>query len=184
MGGAALHRLIIHLHSTVSIAGAILWGVLRGLGRLAVTWLAGFNRRGDSLGGAAPSSQPDQRCRNVSIAGAILWGVLRELYVICCYCDRVSIAGAILWGVLLGSKRLNPCVGIVSIAGAILWGVLPRPLTLLVHSRSSFNRRGDSLGGAAIGVEESVRMHASFNRRGDSLGGAAYPLAAWLMQRS
>ena len=39
--------------------------------------------------------------------------------------------------------------GSVSIAGAILWGVLLRRLRSLTLPRFGFNRRGDSLGGAA-----------------------------------
>ena len=37
----------------VSIAGAILWGVLLDQAVEAVGYWSGFNRRGDSLGGAA-----------------------------------------------------------------------------------------------------------------------------------
>ena len=61
----------------VSIAGAILWGVLRMM--LFLDYLESV----------------------VSIAGAILWGVLRQGQTISRYSEgSVSIAGAILWGVL------------------------------------------------------------------------------------
>ena len=64
---------------------------------------------------------------------------------------------------------------IVSIAGAILWGVLPAPLLVTGKITSCFNRRGDSLGGAAPNRRESMPHPNCFNRRGDSLGGAAIP---------
>ena len=38
-----------------------------------------FNRRGDSLGGAAALMEKHIAGRLVSIAGAILWGVLRPI---------------------------------------------------------------------------------------------------------
>ena len=40
----------------------------------------------------------------------------------------------------------------VSIAGAILWGVLLSPQSRIQEVLMSFNRRGDSLGGAAAGI--------------------------------
>ena len=61
----------------------------------------------------------------------------------------VSIAGAILWGVLLGRALSLDRQNQVSIAGAILWGVLPRDERGPDPARLCFNRRGDSLGGAA-----------------------------------
>ena len=39
-----------------------------------------FNRRGDSLGGAALQVRPMPGNKKVSIAGAILWGVLLEAF--------------------------------------------------------------------------------------------------------
>ena len=85
----------------VSIAGAILWGVLRTIWRrkfwllpfqsqgrffggcceefkLLIGEALGFNRRGDSLGGAAQYLMVETAFSHaeVSIAGAILWGVL------------------------------------------------------------------------------------------------------------
>ena len=63
---------------SVSIAGAILWGVLRQV----------------ILGRSMSSAL-------VSIAGAILWGVLPSLFSPAWSGWVVSIAGAILWGVLL-----------------------------------------------------------------------------------
>ena len=62
----------------VSIAGAILWGVLPIALADTPVGVLGFNRRGDSLGGAASGSRRCcPCCRCVSIAGAMLWGVLR-----------------------------------------------------------------------------------------------------------
>ena len=61
-----------------------------------------FNRRGDSLGGAALRRLKKIGERVVSIAGAILWGVLRTPALRSAASPAaVSIAGAILWGVLL-----------------------------------------------------------------------------------
>ena len=51
----------------------------------------------------------------------------------CCYPYRLPVEG----------------IAIVSIAGAILWGVLPRLLKYQHSGHPCFNRRGDSLGGAA-----------------------------------
>ena len=78
MGGAAgLAFLAMAGFDVVSIAGAILWGVLRMM--LFLDYLESV----------------------VSIAGAILWGVLRQGQTISRYSEgSVSIAGAILWGVL------------------------------------------------------------------------------------
>ena len=61
-----------------------------------------FNRRGDSLGGAAKSSARHAARSSVSIAGAILWGVLHNELIKSFDVQFVSIAGAILWGVLPG----------------------------------------------------------------------------------
>ena len=270
LGGAAINPLIIPLQPLVSIAGAILWGVLRpGIrpGEIrqpvsiagAILWgvlriggrrhqplllvsIAGailwgvlpdaqlrampegdcFNRRGDSLGGAAGDEVRLQQRIQVSIAGAILWGVLQGERACSVSCTSVSIAGAILWGVLrcngLGRqpakvqfqsqgrffggccgkswanwrsrwlfqsqgrffggccKRMLPAVAavaMVSIAGAILWGVLRGRAGPTPGYCSCFNRRGDSLGGAATNQETTMKIHYRFNRRGDSLGGAA-----------
>ena len=84
-----------------------------------------FNRRGDSLGGAARDFWRRQRDKGVvSIAGAILWGVLPISLSVMTAEGCVSIAGAILWGVLRVSPYLQNGGNGVSIAGAILWGVL------------------------------------------------------------
>ena len=116
--------------------------------------VAGFNRRGDSLGGAA-----------LSIGD---WGTARRKFQSqgrffggCCEHNGLTLVNAVL----------------VSIAGAILWGVLlPQPL--FCHCcLGGFNRRGDSLGGAAYErARQDAIQDAGFNRRGDSLGGAALPL--------
>ena len=130
-----------------------------------------FNRRGDSLGGAAPARPARARSRlPVSIAGAILWGVLlgeqaKTLEALkfqsqgrffggCCSLDEgypsedalVSIAGAILWGVLPLVTNSGNKSSSVSIAGAILWGVLLacRRLLLLVWR---FQSQGRFFGG-------------------------------------
>ena len=86
----------------VSIAGAILWGVLRAVQLAHGTAADRFNRRGDSLGGAALNFTAHVlHMVSVSIAGAILWGVLRTAMMrVTEQIDAVSIAGAILWGVL------------------------------------------------------------------------------------
>ena len=85
-----------------------------------------FNRRGDSLGGAAVASPPP---------------VPRQL--------RFNRRGDSLGGAAL-IARTELFEGEVSIAGAILWGVLRRSVGQPVdRGGRSFNRRGDSLGGAA-----------------------------------
>ena len=83
-----------------------------------------FNRRGDSLGGATGRSNMIGQSLIVSIAGAILWGEQHR-----------------------GRKGGNVLM-LVSIAGAILWGEQPPPRPRPRSGKSSFNRRGDSLGGA------------------------------------
>ena len=84
----------------VSIAGAILWGVLPYHPPSFTIHAISFNRRGDSLGGAAPGIRCKRRGKAVSIAGAILWGVLHHVVRLAPRPKFVSIAGAILWGVL------------------------------------------------------------------------------------
>ena len=112
--------------AAVSIAGAILWGVLHRTGQSdrgcrlfqsqgrffggccgpaggieSSRIVPGFNRRGDSLGGAARFDCEDPGgVLPVSIAGAILWGVLHDGNGRLQTGESVSIAGAILWGVL------------------------------------------------------------------------------------
>ena len=113
--------------------------------------MTSFNRRGDSLGGAARKSIKtkigDDR---VSIAGAILWGVLRDFIGIPVFAnDVVSIAGAILWGVLLMAIVVKRIGQHVSIAGAILWGVLPRRLTSVKKS-FLFQSQGRFFGGCCL----------------------------------
>ncbi len=108
-----------------------------------------FNRRGDSLGGATCREQFPQWQMGVSIAEAILWG---EQHV----------------GLALTRYAL-----IVSIAEAILWGEQQPEIKRVLDEHVSFNRRGDSLGGATGGrVLIYVLGTKCFNRRGDSLGGA------------
>ena len=134
----------------VSIAGAILWGVLHQLYCTCFAHGFCFNRRGDSLGGAA------LKC----LAFFFIWYQFQSqgrFFGGCCAAPidfahseaRVSIAGAILWGVLPTGSRWSVyqylpfqsqgrffggcCINFtahvlhmvsVSIAGAILWGVL------------------------------------------------------------
>ena len=133
-----------------------------------------FQSQGRFFGGCCSDDVPHLALfLVVSIAGAILWGVLlgeergTGAYLL------VSIAGAILWGVLRRPTTTAPTRLPVSIAGAILWGVLlTRSVIQLIESKG-FNRRGDSLGGAANGRFPGPHLAHSFNRRGDSLGGAA-----------
>ena len=131
---------------SVSIAGAILWGVLRRPGRSRSTGPGRFNRRGDSLGGAAPPGKPRIYLQLVSIAGAILWGVLRGSAACRIAESQVSIAGAILWGVLRSHFRPVIQLAPVSIAGAILWGVLPTCCTWTRLTRP-FQSQGRFFGG-------------------------------------
>ena len=101
-GGCCFGHLWLFVgHCDVSIAGAILWGVLPGGWGVGEVFPECFNRRGDSLGGAARV--------------ALHWYLST---------DAVSIAGAILWGVLPRARRGHHFHVMVSIAGAILWGVL------------------------------------------------------------
>ncbi len=60
----------------------------------------------------------------------------------------------------------------VSIAEAILWGEQLNCYAAAIVRKGSFNRRGDSLGGATPFDEYPGTVTYCFNRRGDSLGGA------------
>ena len=109
-----------------------------------------FNRRGDSLGGAANLTFPlANKFKSVSIAGAILWGVLRWIRQIG-RCPDVFQSQGRFFGGCCESEALKKVFNLlVSIAGAILWGVLQSVLAHFLNKINCFNRRGDSLGGAA-----------------------------------
>ena len=151
----------------VSIAGAILWGVLPNFLEKLVCHFqfqsqgrffggccadpgrpsqreACFNRRGDSLGGAA--------CRTVSPDPALF---------------PFQSQGRFFGGCCVRPVRQTNKGGLVSIAGAILWGVLPAGNRCSRPGRRGFNRRGDSLGGAAFLCHLLV-----FNRSLVSIAGA------------
>ena len=130
-----------------------------------------FNRRGDSLGGAALNLDHIGIQEAVSIAGAILWGVLHVAGHGFPAKSGVSIAGAILWGVLRDKMYCKSNSMIVSIAGAILWGVLLSIATTLRNDLSCFNRRGDSLGGAAAAVGIDGKKELEFQSQGRFFGG-------------
>ncbi len=108
-----------------------------------------FNRRGDSLGGATGINRRDRHTRARFQSQRRFFG---------------------------GSNATVPSVAaplvIVSIAEAILWGEQPILRQGQEVESVSFNRRGDSLGGATKGAGVKVYLFCSFNRRGDSLGGA------------
>ena len=141
---------------------------------LSVKLLGWFQSQGRFFGGCCSLSLHTLSISAaVSIAGAILWGVLHCKYIVKQIGGGVSIAGAILWGVLHNPPALSVINEKVSIAGAILWGVLPLKFINPPSSVSSFNRRGDSLGGAARRMARGRPGTTCFNRRGDSLGGAA-----------
>ena len=88
----------------------------------------------------------------------------------------VSIAGAILWGVLRRRRRarLKREFCVVSIAGAILWGVLLTSCILTAVNSARFQSQGRFFGGCCLALRTWRRIwRYCFNRRGDSLGGAA-----------
>ena len=132
-----------------------------------------FNRRGDSLGGAAQNGGDIHLRIVVSIAGAILWGVLPIPAEQVDNYRSFQSQGRFFGGCCAALGQLSGQRRLVSIAGAILWGVLLHPSGADVARFTRFNRRGDSLGGAALLAVIQVRQYHSFNRRGDSLGGAA-----------
>ena len=165
--------IVLFDHDDVSIAEAILWGEqLLDCSHQTSTGDC-FNRRGDSLGGATPPwlalgrqsymFQSQRRffggsnindvtiCRLmsvVSIAEAILWGEQHINATVQSVQSGVSIAEAILWGEQRTCFGLRVILVAVSIAEAILWGEQPRSITNPQVVPGSFNRRGDSLGGA------------------------------------
>ena len=75
----------------------------------------------------------------------------------CCFVDEalphgngiVSIAGAILWGVLLTIDPTPGAIGTFQSQGRFFGGCCARSIAPTPPGRFSFNRRGDSLGGAA-----------------------------------
>ena len=83
----------------------------------------------------------------------------------------VSIAGAILWGVLRLADYFKRHLDAVSIAGAILWGVLPYQDRQHGCPLHRFNRRGDSLGGAAHSPKLAGRRPSLFQSQGRFFGG-------------
>ena len=120
--------------------------------RSSATWRSPcFNRRGDSLGGAASDKEySDAYQEFVSIAGAILWGVLRKPALKSVLDNwAVSIAGAILWGVLLEDKSSGTSALQFQSQGRFFGGCCVISGPYLARHCPRFNRRGDSLGGAA-----------------------------------
>ena len=151
MGGAAITIGTGQgLFAPVSIAGAILWGVLRPLRPHSPVKRFGFNRRGDSLGGAAVNftgfcfAYPLFQSQGRFFGGCCVIENSRHIWLI-----LFQSQGRFFGGCCEGDRYL--CCFVVG-----------------------FNRRGDSLGGAALPI--SISLHEiipRFNRRGDSLGGAA-----------
>ena len=157
----------------------------------------GFNRRGDSLGGAAPGIRCKRRGKAVSIAGAILWGVLRGGRGRGLACIRFQSQGRFFGGCCKWDNGENIRGGLFQSQGRFFGGCCCNILISSNDNSMCFNRRGDSLGGAAqaeaiflpirkvsiagailwgvLLVEQvgSQRQGCCFNRRGDSLGGAA-----------
>ena len=62
---------------------------------------------------------------------------------------------------------------VVSIAGAILWGVLLEEMRTLCFEMNMFQSQGRFFGGCCGAARPTSGGPLSFNRRGDSLGGAA-----------
>ncbi len=90
----------------------------------------------------------------VSIAEAILWGEQRVNIIRPRPDCFVSIAEAILWGEQPTFRVLDPRpLILVSIAEAILWGEQLWEFGMAPDEYKSFNRRGDSLGGATHRVQ-------------------------------
>ena len=131
----------------VSIAGAILWGVLQGCAGAKPVYLQSFNRRGDSLGGAAWGQDSYLVCPAVSIAGAILWGVLPEL----CSLHTPFFKSF--------NRRGD------SLGGAAVCHFYKE------NERNGFNRRGDSLGGAAFTLHFYPPLKSRFQSQGRFFGG-------------
>ena len=136
----------------VSIAGAILWGVLRNTTTTHHFNATRFNRRGDSLGGAAAA-------RHGCASGDT---------------TRFNRRGDSLGGAASRPVRRKSAQK-VSIAGAILWGVLPKGATAPSVQEMSFNRRGDSLGGAARRRGWASSRSPWFQSQGRFFGGCCAP---------
>ncbi len=136
--------------------------------------ISSFNRRGDSLGGAtkntsscSTSGYTQFQSQRRFFGGSNLCDLSIESVVATFQSQRrffggsnaanssvlaltssVSIAEAILWGEQLPIIDWQFATEAVSIAEAILWGEQRIFLTVSLPNDSSFNRRGDSLGGA------------------------------------
>ena len=156
----------------VSIAGAILWGVLPSEPPTTPEPQPGFNRRGDSLGGAAPEGMGVIQITMVSIAGAILWGVLQEDVAGCrCRSNGFNRRGDSLGGAAGTTPLVATLMGLFQSQGRFFGGCCPYGPPIINHRYVCFNRRGDSLGGAALCNRPGPRYPGLFQSQGRFFGG-------------
>ena len=133
--------------SRVSIAGAILWGVLRVMvGRLRLL--------------------PD-----VSIAGAILWGVLLFIGFQFFVWLRVSIAGAILWGVLPGRRTRQGCQIAQFQSQGRFFGGCCSDGCVVPTGAYRFQSQGRFFGGCCVALHSDQRPSDMFQSQGRFFGG-------------
>ena len=126
-GGSNVQRVAdARLAKSVSIAEAILWGEQR-LAPLKLAPLRlGFNRRGDSLGGATDHSHNRDSATVPFQSQRRFFGGSNCVLLLALLRCNVSIAEAILWGEQPSGISPDMHHPPVSIAEAILWGEQPR----------------------------------------------------------
>ena len=131
-----------------------------------------FNRRGDSLGGAAPD-QPGGRPgdelgfnrRGDSLGGAAQTSPLHP-----CHHSRFNRRGDSLGGAAL-ARRVQTTGTFVSIAGAILWGVLRKITPFFRMVMVLFQSQGRFFGGCCVATLSAQRVELLFQSQGRFFGG-------------
>ena len=175
MGGAALepaHRawLELQFQSQGRFFGGCCIAQANQIGVVAC-----FNRRGDSLGGAADPQVALNHLESfqVSIAGAILWGVLRDSIAKtqAAFCQFQS-QGRFFGGCCMTETAVSRPGNQFQSQGRFFGGCCQfREVRLVLVMQ--FQSQGRFFGGCCEPKLLNVPQDQGFNRRGDSLGGAA-----------
>ncbi len=172
LGGATNWRQLSHwLMMRFNRRGDSLGGATR-RGHQSASTMTCFNRRGDSLGGATSDWRrmvTREHCFNRR--GDSLGGATGVKLIVRARSLGVSIAEAILWGEQQSPAAASPSPQKVSIAEAILWGEQPSHLEINASNRV-FQSQRRFFGGSNSHCIKHWHWLCSFNRRGDSLGGA------------
>ena len=174
LGGATMGwRCLIWRYRCFNRRGDSLGGATRA-GLLTRLFCCLFQSQGRFSGGSNRMTEIEDELKvNVSIAGAILWGEQLNPFFHFRLTGNVSIAGAILWGEQLkpGSiltKKLDPFQSQGRFSGGS-----NRLRSGVAWPLRAFQSQGRFSGGSnQIKPNDCGPNGDSFNRRGDSLGGA------------